>query len=150
MPAFNIKQRIVLELERGHKARAYDTGHIIVKENLMRGFWVSVFVTVIAVAIFVVPAGSRPMLQSSFENIKVMKDMSDTEIRQEMMNWTEALGTNCNYCHEAGDFPSDMNPKKDIARKMFTMVKTINKDFLAGKAKCVLCHRGAAVPDPNL
>lgn len=116
----------------------------------MKGFSISVLVIVIVAAIFVAPARSRPMPQSSFENIKVMKDMSDTEIRQEMTVWTEALGTNCNYCHVAGDFPSDMNPKKDIARKMFTMVKTINKDFLAGKAKCVLCHRGATVPDPNL
>jgi len=116
----------------------------------MKAFSISALVIVIVAAIFEAPARSRPMPQSSFENIKVMKDMSDTEIRQEMTVWTEALGTNCNYCHIAGDFPSDMNPKKDIARKMFTMVKTINKDFLGGKAKCVLCHRGAAVPDPNL
>jgi photosynthetic reaction center cytochrome c subunit len=114
----------------------------------MKGYLLIVFVAVIVAVIFVVPANSRP--QSSFENIKVMKGMSDTDIRNEMMAWTEALGTTCNYCHVAGDFPSDTNPKKDIARKMFTMVQTINKDFLGGKAKCVLCHRGAAVPDPNL
>jgi Photosynthetic reaction centre cytochrome C subunit len=117
----------------------------------MKGYLMTVFVAVIVAVIFVVPAGSRPIPpQTSFENIKVMKGMSDTDIRMEMMAWTEALGTTCNYCHVAGDFPSDTNPKKDIARKMFTMVQTINKDFLGGKAKCVLCHRGAAVPDPNL
>jgi Photosynthetic reaction centre cytochrome C subunit len=74
--------------------------------------------------------------------------MSDTDIRMEMNDWTEALGVTCNYCHVAGDFPSDLNPKKETARKMATMVKVINKDFLGGKAKCVLCHRGAAVPNP--
>ena len=122
-----------------------------IKERLMKRFSIAVVVTVIVAVIFVVPAGSRPMpLQTSFDNIKVMKGMSDTDIRNEMMVWTEALGTTCSYCHVAGDFASDMNPKKDIARKMFTMVQLINKDFLGGKAQCVLCHRGATVPDPNL
>jgi photosynthetic reaction center cytochrome c subunit len=117
----------------------------------MKGFSIAAVVIVIVTVIFVLPAGSRPVApQTSFENIKVMKGMSDTDIRNEMMAWTEALGTTCNYCHVAGDFPSDMNPKKDVARKMFTMVQLINKDFLGGKAKCVLCHRGATVPDPNL
>ena len=30
---------------------------------------------------------------------------------------------------------------------MLTMVRTMNMDFLGGKAACVLCHRGSAVPD---
>src|SRR6185369_14384817 len=98
-------------------------------------------------AVAATPARPHPMAQSSFENIKVLTGMSDTDIRNEMNDWTEALGVTCTYCHVAGDFPSDMNPKKETARKMATMVKTINKDFLDGKAKCVLCHRGAAVPN---
>src|SRR5262249_29969949 len=90
-----------------------------------------------------------PMPQSSFENIKVLNGMSDTDIRQAMTDWTEALGVACSYCHVTGDFASDMNAKKETARKMARMVNTINKDFLDGKAKCVLCHRGAAVPMPK-
>lgn len=118
----------------------------------MRGFWISVLFIVIVAAVTAVtaaPARPRPVPQTSFENIKVLTDMSDTDIRQAMNDWTEALGTTCSYCHVAGDFASDMNPKKDTARKMARMVKAINsKEFLDGKAKCVLCHRGAAVPNP--
>lgn len=113
----------------------------------MKGLSLSVLSIVLFVAIFVAPARSGSMQQSEFENIKVMTGMSDTEIRKEMQVWTEALGTTCNYCHVTGDFASEMNPKKEVARKMFTMLKAINKDFLDGKAKCVLCHRGATVPD---
>lgn len=113
----------------------------------MKGLSLSVLSIVVFAAISVAPARSRSMPQTTFENIKVMTDMSDTDIRKEMQVWTEALGTTCNYCHVTGDFASDMNPKKEVARKMFRMVKTINKDFLDGKAKCVLCHRGATVPD---
>lgn len=116
----------------------------------MKGFSISVLGIVIVAAIFVVPARSRSMPQSTFENIKVLTDMSDADIRKEMQNWGEALGVTCNHCHVAGDFASEMNPKKEIARKMARMVKTINKDFLDGKANCVLCHRGAAVPNPSL
>ena len=112
----------------------------------MRGFSISALVIVMVAAIFVMPVRSRAMPQSSFENIKVLTGKSDTEIRMEMTVWTEALGTTCNYCHIAGDFASDMNPKKETARKMARMVMAINKDFLDGKAKCVLCHRGATVP----
>ena len=107
---------------------------------------ISFLIVVIMAAIVVAPARSRALPQTSFENIKVLTDMSDTEIREEMTNWAEALGTNCGFCHVSGDFASDMNPKKETARKMARMVKTINKDFLNGKAQCVLCHRGATVP----
>ena len=116
----------------------------------MRGLSISFLLmsAVIASAVAATPARPLPMPQSSFENIKVLTDMSDTDIRNEMNDWTEALGVTCSYCHVAGDFASDMNPKKETARKMARMVRTINKDFLDGKAKCVLCHRGAAVPNP--
>jgi len=113
----------------------------------MRGLSISLLFAAMVIAVAAIPA--QPSIpQSSFENIKVLTGMSDTDIRNEMNDWTEALGVTCTYCHVAGDFPSDMNPKKETARKMATMVKTINKDFLDGKAKCVLCHRGAAVPNP--
>ena len=115
----------------------------------MRGFSISVLFVVIVTAVTVSTARPRPTPQSSFENIKVLTGMSDTDIRQAMNDWTEALGVACSYCHVTGDFASDMNAKKEMARKMATMLKTINsKDFLDGKAKCVLCHRGAAVPNP--
>ena len=110
----------------------------------MKVFSITALSIVILAAILAAPARSRPLPQTS--NIKVLTDMSETEIQQEMTNWAEALGTNCGFCHVSGDFASDMNPKKETARKMARMVKVINKDFLGGKAQCALCHRGATVP----
>ena len=66
-----------------------------------------------------------------------------------MQAWTKALGEPCTFCHEGNDYVSDANPKKEIARKMATMVMAVNKEYLNGKASCMLCHRGAAIPDPN-
>ena len=112
---------------------------------------VGVFIVCIFVvaAVYAAPARPVPVPQSQFENIKVLNDMSDTDIRKEMMVWTDALGVQCSYCHESGNFAADSNPKKETARKMATMVKTINKDFLGGKASCVLCHRGSSTPDTS-
>jgi hypothetical protein len=112
----------------------------------MKGLVVFGLSVIVVAAVLVTPARSGSP-QSSFENIKVLTDMSDSDIRREMQGWTQALGVQCNHCHQGTDYPSDANPKKDVARKMATMVKTINKDFLEGKASCVLCHRGAAIPN---
>jgi photosynthetic reaction center cytochrome c subunit len=84
---------------------------------------------------------------TKFKNIKVLTDLTDAQINREMQAWTKATGEKCPYCHEGTDYASDANPKKDIARKMAQMVLDMNKNYLDGKANCMLCHRGAAVPE---
>jgi photosynthetic reaction center cytochrome c subunit len=84
---------------------------------------------------------------TKFKNIKVLTDLSDAQINREMQAWTKAIGEKCPYCHEGTDYASDANPKKDVARKMAQMLGDMNKNYLEGKGTCVLCHRGAAVPE---
>jgi hypothetical protein len=66
-----------------------------------------------------------------------------------------ALGVNCNYCHVPGDFTSDANPKKAVARKMIAMTRDINAAISLAtgrtpgrvpRVQCVNCHRGTAIP----
>ena len=104
---------------------------------------------VLVAGVVIAPARSKPLQETRFKNIKVLTDLSDTDIQKEMQNFTKSLGVTCTQCHAGSDFASDENPKKDVARKMITMVKTINKDFLGGKAACILCHRGSAIPDAS-
>ena len=52
-------------------------------------------------------------------------------------------------CHIQGNFASDDNPKKEIARHMITMTKQINGNFPEGaklRVSCYTCHRGEAEP----
>jgi hypothetical protein len=65
-----------------------------------------------------------------------------------MRAFAGALGVMCSYCHVQGDFASDDNPKKDIARMMISMAKDINAKFPDGKrhVSCYTCHRGAEEP----
>ena len=61
-----------------------------------------------------------------------------------MRAYSTALGVQCNHCHIQGDFASDENPHKDIARMMITMTQEINAKFEGDTAhvSCFTCHRG--------
>jgi photosynthetic reaction center cytochrome c subunit len=54
----------------------------------------------------------------------------------------------CVYCHVAGNYASDENPKKDEARKMISKAQKINGEFPDKKmhVSCYTCHRGEAQP----
>jgi Photosynthetic reaction centre cytochrome C subunit len=80
------------------------------------------------------------------KNLKVLP--ADVDIRATMGAFRAALGVQCTYCHVQGDFASDDNPKKDIARAMIRMAMDINSKFPDGKrhVSCYTCHRGEEEP----
>jgi len=93
--------------------------------------------------------GGRKGGGQTHKNLKVLTEeqMQAGAMRQ----FTQALGVQCGYCHVQGNFASDENPKKDVARMMVTMVKDINAKLPASpdakaKVTCYTCHRGAAAP----
>ena len=65
-----------------------------------------------------------------------------------MQSFRAGLGVQCDFCHMKGDFASDENPKKDIARKMIVLAQDVNAKFPDGKehVTCYTCHRGAPEP----
>ncbi|HLK65878.1 MAG TPA: c-type cytochrome [Bryobacteraceae bacterium] len=82
------------------------------------------------------------------KNLKVLK-VQGPELGQLMRTYTVALGgVRCDFCHVQGQFDSDDNPKKEIARKMIVMAQEINAKFPDGKehVTCYTCHRGDPMP----
>ena len=81
-------------------------------------------------------------------NLKVLKVTTGPEVIQIMRTFTAGLGVQCNYCHVQGNFASDDNPKKEIARHMIEMTHEINGKFPDGKmhVSCYTCHRGETEP----
>jgi len=79
------------------------------------------------------------------KNLKILKP---EEVLPAMGAFRAALGVNCTHCHVQGDFASDDNPKKAVARNMITMAREINAKFPDGKehVTCFTCHRGAVAP----
>ena len=65
-----------------------------------------------------------------------------------MQKFAAAIGGNCQTCHVKGDFASDENEHKVIARHMITMTREINAKFPDGKehVTCYTCHRGSHEP----
>ena len=65
-----------------------------------------------------------------------------------MHTFTAGLGVQCAYCHVAGNYASDRNPKKEIARHMIPMTQLINANFPMARlhVSCYTCHRGEPEP----
>ncbi len=89
------------------------------------------------------PAGPPP---GPPKNLKILP--ADVNIVQVMGTFRSALGVQCGYCHVQGDFASDTNPKKSMARNMLRIAADINATFPDGKqhVTCYTCHRGEATP----
>jgi len=95
------------------------------------------------------------------KNLQVLT--ADVNLPKLMASFNAALGVQCTYCHANGDFASDTNPKKDVARKMLRLLKQVDlhfpdtgNDFLSSRylafpegkryVSCYSCHRGTAIP----
>src|SRR5262245_53176813 len=88
------------------------------------------------------------------KNLKLLAP--NTDMLFVMQSFNEALGVQCTYCHVQGDFASDANPKKDIARKMISMVRLVDTSFQSSvgnfpdgyhEVDCLTCHRGNVKPE---
>jgi photosynthetic reaction center cytochrome c subunit len=80
------------------------------------------------------------------KNLKVLP--AGTDVAPVMNTIRVALGVQCPFCHVAGNFDSDDNPKKLIARNMLRMTADLNASFPDGKqhVTCYTCHQGASTP----
>src|ERR1051325_8203744 len=72
-------------------------------------------------------------------NLKVLKATKGSEVMQIMRTFTSGLGVQCSFCHVQGNFASDENPKKEIARHMIQITMLVNSKFPDGKMR-VTCY----------
>ncbi len=93
------------------------------------------------------PAQPRPQRQPP-PPPKNLKVLPPENLIKTMQAFRAALGVQCDACHVKGDFASDENPNKDVARRMIVMTQEINTKFPDGKmhVSCYTCHRGATEP----
>ncbi len=102
--------------------------------------------------LFVAGALSLALAEARFTNLKILpKSTSKDQLKKVMKAQSEALGVDCDFCHDENDMASDNNEHKKIARSMMKMTKEINskwfgKDKGAEFVSCATCHRGKAEP----
>jgi photosynthetic reaction center cytochrome c subunit len=107
----------------------------------------------------IVPAQSAPMQPAIAESatITVLKGLTVPQFETEMRHFVQGVGMNCGGCHTRGNFASEDNPKKAIARRMIEMTRALNKKYFAayvpadgestlGRVTCYTCHQGEAAP----
>jgi hypothetical protein len=106
-------------------------------------------VTAIFLTAMTVGAQDAPKKEGGHPPPKNLKVLKAEDIRPVMGAMKGALGQKCDFCHVEGDFASDQNPKKLVARGMIGMVNEINAKFPDGKVhvSCYTCHRGKTEPD---
>ena len=121
-----------------------------------------VFAVVCSLAVFGQDANEKKGPPPAPKNLKILSP--DVDIIRVMQSFNAGLGVQCLYCHVAGDFASDANPKKATARKMLMVIKQINmhfpdagNDFKNSKylpfpegkqyVTCYTCHQGKTKPE---
>src|SRR5204862_2503913 len=98
-------------------------------------------------------AAARPqMAEEAFKNIQVLKGIPVDEFMGTMGLFSAALSVCCGDCHVGAGTSNPQweadPPRKQMARKMVTMMATINKDNFGGRqvVTCWTCHRGSPAP----
>lgn len=91
-----------------------------------------------------------------FKNIKVFTQMPAGRLLIAMRDgFSPALGVDCTHCHVVGDFASEENDRKQIARDMMAMDRRITTELLPAvpnlrsqqpQVTCSTCHRGQVKP----
>ena len=95
------------------------------------------------------PSGAPPAGGKAAPHVpKNLQLLKPEEVMSAMHAFRIALGVECTFCHIQGDFSSDENRHKLVARKMIELVRSINPQFPDGKehVACYTCHRGAKEP----
>jgi photosynthetic reaction center cytochrome c subunit len=63
-----------------------------------------------------------------------------------MRFFNAALREDCTFCHVAGNFAADGNPRKAMARNMIHMTDRLAETVGKNRVTCYTCHHGDAVP----
>ena len=85
-----------------------------------------------------------------YKNIQVLKGMPSKDLHMVMHFMRASLGVRCSFCHVHDDktnkwiWESDDKEEKNTARKMISMVKSINTEHFEGynAVSCITCHNG--------
>jgi outer membrane lipoprotein-sorting protein len=93
------------------------------------------------------------MAEEVFKNVQVFKGVPADQFMGTMGLFSNALSADCSHCHVGAGgggwakYAED-NPRKETARKMVLMMKSINQTYFGGRrvVTCVSCHNGLNRP----
>ena len=94
------------------------------------------------------PAAPFKTAEQQYKNIKVLTGTRADQLLLGMHGVSGQLGVDCVHCHIWEEWDKDVKPPKEIARRMITMVRDMNKTYFGGTqvVTCYTCHRGSLHP----
>jgi hypothetical protein len=99
--------------------------------------------------------GDGPFAETPGVSLKVLPPDTPVHGPDSLMGeFRDALSVDCAYCHGGGPQMNDINPRKDLARKMILLVRQINTNFPGTgvfpvgpqMVTCYTCHLGDTHP----
>lgn len=116
-------------------------------QTSLRPLWIGLSFLLLT-SLFAQDAPPPPQERHRMPAPKNLKLLTPDELMPAMMAFKTALGVECTFCHVQGNFASDDNHHKEIARGMITLARDVNAKFPDGKmhVTCYTCHRGATEP----
>lgn len=87
---------------------------------------------------------ARQKPKADYKNLKILK--SADRVLDTMRFFNVSFRADCTFCHVSGNFASDDNPRKAIARNMIRMTEDLTQKLGQGRITCFTCHRGDATP----
>lgn len=98
------------------------------------------FFKFIAILSFIVPA-----FLANSQSANVIK-VTESQIREQMLQLTKELGVSCAECHDTKNFKSDALPNHRIAKEHMRWVDLLRDNGMNGRnapeASCYMCHKG--------
>src|SRR5262249_39251548 len=91
-----------------------------------------------AVAVSTLPSGVARAQQRErtagevFKNVRVLREVNESDIPAAMNLMAGSLGVTCEYCH-ANPWDLDVKRPKQVAREMLAMMLRINAQNFSGK-----------------
>jgi len=96
---------------------------------------------------------SQMLAENVFKNVTVLRGLPVDAFMGTMGVFSASLGFSCEDCHTASsndwaNYAADVSPRKQMARRMITMVAELNKQHFGGRqaVTCFSCHRGSNRP----
>ena len=124
-----------------------------VRASVGVAFSALVWLTAVLAAGGQAPAERQPLAEEVFKNVRVLRGLPVDEFMGTMGVFSAALGMSCEDCHSASDttwdnYALDTSPRKVTARRMVTMMASINQTSFGGRqvVTCYSCHRGSGRP----
>ena len=86
-----------------------------------------------------------PSLFAFSQSATVIK-VTESQIREQMLQITKELGVSCAECHDVKNFKSDSLPNHRVAKEHMKWVDLLRDNGMNGRnapeASCYMCHRG--------